>query len=61
MQTAHTQTAPSKAHRTLMVALTLAAIGVALIAAPLGFLGGSGLHRIMQPQRSPVHASFSTP
>jgi|GEM_PF-3738336 len=58
MPTAPAQTVPSTAQRTLMIALTLAAISVALVAAPLGFLGGAGLHRILQPQRSPLHASF---
>jgi hypothetical protein len=42
-----------------MVTLTVIAIGVALAAIPLGFAGGAGLHRMLQPQHSSPSASVT--
>lgn len=59
MTLAPMQPAHSKKRQALMAALTVVAIGVALAAAPLGFLSGVGLHRLLQPQRSPAALSVS--
>ena len=53
------RTNPTKARRALLIVLTMAALGAAVAAGPIGFAGGVGLHRLLQPQRSVTHASVS--
>ncbi|MBI1354555.1 MAG: hypothetical protein GC160_09420 [Acidobacteria bacterium] len=59
MQTARINPALTARQRVLWTACTLLALGMALAAAPLGFVGGAGLHRLLQPHRPPLTASLS--